>query len=165
MQFPLKFKYILPMASLLGNKTYILVGLVLIIAVAILAFFLFPSLTKEKETTITPSDSAEKTTIIVRVEEVNTEEGILTVLQLGNGTIYKVKVSEDLKISDSKTGESLGLENIKVGQTIKLILNSPPSSGSSGSSGGSDEPIDIDDPDEIETYPEIPGSEAIPKVG
>ena len=164
------------MTNPLGNKIYLIVGLLIILAVAVLAFFLFPNLTKEKDKTDTSTDSSEKVEIYGRVVSVDATEGKITMQVIGNETIYVVKVSKDLQITDISTGERLGIEGIQVGNTIKLILNSPPSSGSSGEGGsggssgsggesnGDDGIIVIDDPDEIDVLPPDPNPNTIPKV-
>ena len=156
------------MTNPLGNKIYLIVGLLIILGVAILAFFLFPSLTKEKDKT----ESSEKVEIYGRVVSVDAGEGKITMQVIGNETIYVVKVSKDLQITDISTGERLGIEGIQVGNTIKLILKSPPGSsgssgggsGSGGESNGDDGIIVIDDPDDIDVLPPDPRPNTIPKV-
>ena len=152
------------MTNPLGNKIYLIVGLLIILGVAILAFFLFPSLTKEKDKTDTSTDSSEKEEIYGRVVSVDAGEGKITMQVIGNETIYIVKVSKDLQITDISTGERLGIEGIQVGNTIKLILKSPPGSSGGSGGGGSDEPIVIDDPDDIDVLPPDPQPNTIPKL-
>ena len=148
------------MTNPLGNKIYLIVGLLIILAVAVLAFFLFPDLIKEKDKT----DSSEKEEIYGRVVSVDAGEGKITMQVIGNETIYVVKVSKDLQITDISTGERLGIEGIQVGNTIKLILKSPPGSSGGSGGGGSDKPIVIDDPDDIDVLPPDPQPNTIPKV-
>lgn len=157
------------MTNLLGNKIYLIVGLIVIIGLAVLAFFLFPGLLKEKDTTDTSTDSTEKVEIYGKVHEIDAESGTFTIEDLGTKTFYKIKIGDNTKFSEIGTGNPSSFSNITIGQTVKIVVNKPKGSGGSGGSGGAGgggsggDPIDIEDPpDDVITYPTTPG---IPEIG
>lgn len=160
------------MTNLLGNKIYLIVGLVVIVALAVLAFFLFPNLTKEKETTDTSTDSTEKVEIYGDVVSVDADSGIIIIKQKVTETEYQIKISDNTKFSEIGTGNSSSISNITIGQTVKIVVNKPRGSGGGGGGGGSGGSggggsgdggiIVIDDVDEINVYPNTPG---IPEIG
>ena len=178
MQFPLKFKYILPMTNPLGNKIYLIVGLLIILAVAVLAFFLFPNLTKEKETAETTSESSQKFEIYGTVHEIDADAGIITIEEIGTGTEYQIKISGNTKFSEIGTGNSFNFADISIGQTLQIVTSKPKGSGGAsgggtgsggggqgGSGSGGDGGIIVidDDDDEINVYPKDPST--LPKIG
>ena len=160
------------MASSLGEKKYIIVGLVVIVALGVLAFFLFPSLTKEKETAETTSESSQKFEIYGTVHEIDIDAGIITIEEIGTGTQYQIKISEDTKVSELGTGNSFNFADISIGQTLQIVTSKPKGFGGGTGSGGGGQGgsgsggdggiIVIDDDDEINVYPDTPG---IPKIG
>lgn len=161
------------MTNPLGNKIYLIVGLLIILAVAVLAFFLFPNLTKEKETTETTSESSQKFEIYGTVHEIDADAGIITIEEIGTGTEYQIKISEDTKVSALGTGNSFNFADISIGQTLQIVTSKPKGSGGgtgsgSGGQGGSGSGGDggiivIDDEDEIIVYPKDPTT--LPKIG
>lgn len=162
------------MASSLSEKKYILVGLVVIVALGILAFFLFPSLTKEKETTETTSESSKKFEIYGKVHEIDADAGIITIEEIGTGTEYQIKISDNTNVSDLRSGNPFNFADISIGQTLQIVTSKPKGSGGGtgsggggqgGSGSGGDGGIIVidDDDDEIIVYPKDPT--ALPKVG
>ena len=158
------------MSSLLGNKTYLIVGLIIIVGLAVLAFFLFPNLLKEKDTIDTSNEATEKVEIYGRIQEINADNGTFTIEEVATGTLYKIKIGDGTNISELGTGNPYGFSNISVGQTVKIVVNKPKGAGGAGSGGsgggggsGGDDPIEIEDPpDDVITYPTSPG---IPEIG